>query len=97
MEGAVIKIEEGTIYFIYPVNGGFHTRNRKAPILKIETEYIKLDSFLKAVNAAASGGEAKIIITEGLVRVNGEVETRRGRKLYPGDRVETGSKTFAVE
>jgi ribosome-associated protein len=65
--------------------------------LKIDTEYIKLDSFLKAVNIVASGGEAKIIISEGLVKVNGDIETRRGRKLYPGDRVETGSKSFVVE
>jgi ribosome-associated protein len=75
----------------------FHTLKGQAPILKIDTEYIKLDSFLKAVNAAASGGEAKIIINEGLVRVNGEIETRRGRKLYPGDKVEIGSKTFVAE
>ncbi len=93
----MIKVEHRTNWFVYPATGGFHTLNGKAPILKIETGYIKLDSFLKAVNAAASGGEAKIIISEGLVRVNGEVETRRGRKLYPGDRVETGSKTFVVE
>lgn len=65
--------------------------------MKLETEYLKLDSFLKAVNAVTSGGEAKIIIGEGLVRVNGEVELRRGRKLRPGDRVELGGETFAVE
>ncbi len=65
--------------------------------MKIDTEYIKLDSFLKAVGAAASGGEATVVITEGLVRVNGEIETRRGRKLYPGDRVETGKRIFMVE
>ncbi len=69
----------------------------KGRALKLDTEYIKLDSFLKAVNAAASGGEAKVMIGEGMVRVNGEVETRRGRKLYPGDRVEAAGKTFAVE
>ncbi len=56
--------------------------------MKIDTEYIKLDSFLKAINAVASGGEAKQAIQEGFVRVNGEVECRRGRKLRPGDRVE---------
>ena len=65
--------------------------------MKLETEYLKLDSFLKAVNAVTSGGEAKIIIGEGLVRVNGEVELRRGRKLRPGDRVELGGETFAVK
>lgn len=65
--------------------------------MKIETEYIKLDSFLKAVNAVGSGGEAKIIISEGMVRVNGEVETRRGRKLRPGDRVQVEDTSFVVE
>jgi ribosome-associated protein len=65
--------------------------------MKIDTEYIKLDSFLKAVNAVSSGGEAKQVITGGEVRVNGEVEQRRGRKLYPGDRVEFGKSRFLVE
>jgi ribosome-associated protein len=63
----------------------------------ITTDYIKLDSFLKAVNVVGSGGEAKIIIAEGQVRVNGETELRRGRKLYPGDRVALGGHEFSVE
>ena len=63
----------------------------------ITTDYIKLDSFLKAVNVVGSGGEAKIIIAEGQVRVNGETETRRGRKLYPGDRVALGGHEFTVK
>ncbi len=65
--------------------------------MKIDTDYIKLDSFLKAKNLTASGGEAKFLIAEGLVRVNGEIETRRGRKLYPGDKVELDGKFFTVE
>jgi ribosome-associated protein len=65
--------------------------------VKIDTVYIKLDSFLKAVNAASSGGEAKLLITGGEVRVNGETELRRGRKLYPGDLVEMSGKVFLVE
>jgi len=65
--------------------------------MKIDTEFIKLDSFLKAVDAVCSGGEAKIIISEGMVLVNGEVELRRGRKLRPGDRVDLGGKIFSVE
>jgi ribosome-associated protein len=65
--------------------------------MKITTEFIKLDSFLKAVDAVCSGGEAKIIISEGMVQVNGEVELRRGKKLRPGDRVELGGNTFLVE
>jgi len=63
----------------------------------ITTDYIKLDSFLKAVNVVGSGGEAKIIIAEGQVSVNGETEMRRGRKLYPGDRVTMGGHEFSVE
>jgi ribosome-associated protein len=63
----------------------------------ISTDYIKLDSFLKGVNVVGSGGEAKIIIAEGQVCVNGEIETRRGRKLYPDDRVSLGGHEFAVE
>lgn len=66
-------------------------------MVKIDTEYIKLDSFLKAAVIAATGGEAKLLITDGMVRVNGEVETRRGRKLYPGDRVEAMGKHYTVE
>ena len=65
--------------------------------MKIDSEYIKLDSFLKAVNEAASGGEAKIFIVEGLVQVNGEPESRRGRKLRPGDSVEINGRIYLVE
>ena len=65
--------------------------------MKIDTTFIKLDSFLKAVDAVSSGGEAKVLISGGEVLVNGEVELRRGRKLYPGDRVEMGGKVYVVE
>jgi ribosome-associated protein len=62
----------------------------------IETGYIKLDSFLKMINAVSSGGEAKIVIAEGEIMANGEVETRRGRKLYPGDRVTFENNEYKV-
>lgn len=65
--------------------------------VKIETAYIKLDSFLKMTDLVLSGGEAKNIIANGDVKVNGSVETRRGRKLYPGDRVELYGRVFEVE
>ena len=65
--------------------------------MKIDTDYIKLDSFLKAVNVVGSGGEAKILIAEGMVRVNGTPETRRGRKLRPGDRVDAAGQSFVIE
>ncbi|PLX44500.1 MAG: S4 domain-containing protein YaaA [Deltaproteobacteria bacterium] len=53
----------------------------------ISTEYIKLDQLLKLADLVAGGGEAKVIIQSGEVSVNGETETRRGRKLRPGDSV----------
>lgn len=64
---------------------------------EITTEYIKLDSFLKGVNVVCSGGAAKEMIAEGEVRVNGEPELRRGRKLYPGDRVSLAGHEFVVK
>ncbi len=65
--------------------------------MQITTPFIKLDSFLKVENAVSSGGEAKMMIAEGYITVNGEVELRRGRKLYPGDRVVYGKRRFVVE
>lgn len=65
--------------------------------MQIETEFIKLDSFLKMVNAVSSGGEAKMLIADGNVHVNGSVELRRGRKLYPGDLVRMAGRDYRVE
>ncbi len=56
--------------------------------VSIRTEYIKLDTFLKLADCISTGGSAKMLIAEGLIKVNGENEERRGRKLYPGDTVE---------
>ena len=53
--------------------------------LKITTEFIKLESAMKLANCIETGGMAKAVIQEGLVTVNGEVCTMRGKKLYPGD------------
>jgi ribosome-associated protein len=63
----------------------------------IRTAYIKLDSLLKAVSVVASGGEAKLLIADGQVQVNGAVELRRGRKIYPGDNVKLADQEFRVE
>lgn len=63
----------------------------------IKTEYIKLDSAMKLANIAESGSYAKELISEGAVKVNGEVETRRGRKLYPGDEFSLDGETFKVK
>ncbi len=56
--------------------------------IKIDTEYIKLDSFLKLCGAAGTGGHAKIMISEGLIFVNGELATQRGKKLRINDIIE---------
>ena len=66
--------------------------------VKIATEFIKLDALLKYANATATGGEAKAVIQEGGVLVNGEGCTMRGKKIRPGDRVELGGDlTLVVE
>ena len=52
----------------------------------IGTEFIKLEAALKFCNATESGGMAKAVIQDGLVKVNGEICTMRGKKLYPGDK-----------
>lgn len=53
----------------------------------ITTPFIKLDAFLKFSALVSSGGEAKTVISDGLVGVNGETCLQRGKKLYPGDTV----------
>ena len=55
--------------------------------ITIHTEFIKLDALLKYAALVGTGGEAKTVIAEGLVSVNGEVCTMRGKKIRPGDRV----------
>ena len=63
----------------------------------VREEPIELSRLLKLAGATESGGEAKQIINDGLVRVNGDVEIRKGRKLRAGDRVTYGGETFVVE
>lgn len=58
---------------------------------------IKLDQFLKLIGIAATGGQAKFMIQDGEVEVNGTLETRRGRKLVNGDKVTIGNQTFEVQ
>lgn len=63
----------------------------------ITTEFIKLDSFLKLSGAATTGGEGKLLIEDGMVAVNGEICTQRGKKLRPGDIVAvTDGSTYEV-
>ena len=56
--------------------------------IQIETEFIKLDQLLKFVGIADTGGQSKILINDGLVKVNGELTKARGKKIKKGDTVE---------
>ena len=64
--------------------------------IAIDTEYIKLDSMLKFAAAVGTGGEAKFVISEGMVTVNGEICTMRGKKLRPGDVVDFQGMEFEI-
>lgn len=65
--------------------------------ISISTEFIKLDALLKYANLVSSGGEAKILIADGQVMVNGEVCLMRGKKIRPGDTVSLGDQTIVIE
>ena len=62
----------------------------------IHTEFIKLEAALKLANAVSSGGEAKNLILDGYAKVNGEVCTMRGKKLYPGDKISYADSTYLI-
>ena len=64
--------------------------------ITITTEYIKLQDLLKLAAVTATGGEAKLLIQEGQVLVNGEVCTQRGKKIRPGDDVEAEGLHYGV-
>ena len=64
--------------------------------IEIRTPFIKLDALLKSAGLAGTGGEAKSAVQEGLVLVNDETCTQRGRKIYPGDEVSLGGETVRV-
>lgn len=65
--------------------------------IKIDTEFIKLDSLLKYANIVETGGIAKLLIQNGEVLLNGEIETRRGKKVYPGDTVDVRGEIIEVK
>lgn len=64
--------------------------------IRINTEFIKLEALLKYAALVGTGGEAKIRIQEGEVKVNGEVCTMRGKKIHSGDRVTLGEQELKV-
>lgn len=70
--------------------------NDEIPTTTIRDSYIELYKILKRENMAASGGEAKYLISEGMVQVNGEVETRKRRKTVAGDVVECNGEKIMV-
>ncbi len=71
-------------------------RKDNAEQVCIGTEFIKLEAALKFSNAVSTGGEAKIVILEENVKVNGEICTMRGKKLYPGDRFTFMGKEYVI-
>ena len=68
----------------------------KTKTIEISTEFIKLDSFLKFAGVADTGGYAKQLVEEEIVRVNGTLCTMRGKKLHPGDVVEIEDYRFEI-
>ena len=65
--------------------------------IKIRDEYIKLGQALKLAGLVESGVDAKYVIQDGLVKVNGEVEVQRGKKLYPGDIIDFQNNQVQIE
>lgn len=66
-------------------------------IIKLREDYIKLGQALKAAGLAESGVDAKLAVQDGLVKVNGQVETQRGKKLVAGDLVEYDGQQIKIE
>ncbi len=65
--------------------------------IEIRDEYIKLGQALKLAGLVSSGIEAKVVVQDGQVKVNGEVDTRRGKKLYSGDNFEFNGQVVTVK
>ena len=94
----VIKDDAETyIYLILPGNQRRVRRGENMEIIKLRDEFIKLGQALKAAGLVESGVDAKEVIVQGLVVVNGEIETRRGRKLYDGDEVEFDGDKISIQ
>ena len=65
--------------------------------IKIDTEFIKLDSLLKYASIVQTGGEAKNLILDEQVKLNGEIVTQRGKKIRPGDKIEVLDQILEIE
>lgn len=65
--------------------------------VQINTDYIKLDQFLKLVEEVSSGGDAKIKILSGEVKLNGITESQRGKKLRVGDEISVGGRKYRIK
>lgn len=65
--------------------------------VKITTEYIELQMLLKMQDIITSGGQSKYFLQENDVFVNGELENRRGKKLYPGDKIKVLNQEFIIQ
>ena len=70
--------------------------DKKHERLQIVTDFIRLDSALKLANAVSSGGEAKTVVLDSMVKVNGEVCLQRGKKLREGDSFEFSGVVYEV-
>ena len=66
-------------------------------IIKIKSDFIKLDQFLKLANIVSSGGEAKVLISNGEIKVNNEVVFQRGKKLKKDDIIEFDNKSMIIK
>lgn len=73
-----------------------HIKKKETRQIKIDSDFIRLDSLLKLCNAVMTGGHAKIVIQENEVKVNNEICTARGKKIRQGDKVEFDGKIYEV-
>ncbi len=70
-------------------------KNKKT--LRIDNPFIKLDNLLKITGVTTTGGQAKVLVKSGAIKVNGEPCTMRGKKLKPGDIIETDTAIYEIE
>ena len=71
--------------------------SNKTIFLKPDQEYMTLQALLQVSDVISTGGMAKVYLMENVVKVNGEEENRRGRKLYPGDVISLANATFVIK